>query len=650
MELSIASAAIGTVTGPLIGAVLAPWFSRAFAHRITITGVGLALVLSLWLLIQLQLGHPDVLVPGYTWGTIGDITIGVSFWLDALSVLMMVIVTAVSLMVHIYTIGYMEEDSGYKRFFSYIALFTFAMLMLVMSANFVQLFFGWEAVGVVSYLLIGFWFEKESAVFANLKAFLVNRVGDLGFLLGIGLVFSQFHSLDYATVFAAVPNVVAHHPSVTLWGNFSVAVMTAIPLCLLIGAMGKSAQIPLHIWLPDSMEGPTPISALIHAATMVTAGIFMIARMSPLFEHSAVVLNALLGIGISTCVLMGILGVVQNDIKRIIAYSTLSQLGLMMAGLGASLYAVSIFHLMTHAFFKALLFLGAGSVIMALHHEQDIRNMGGLARRLPLTYMTMWIGSLALMGFPFFSGFYSKDLLIEGIAQSDLYLAPLAAAGAMLSVLFTAWYSIRLLLKVFHGTYRGEAKVWEHSHETGWTIQLPLWLLAIPSVGIGYFMVQPILTGYLKNSIFIDPYHQALHSLGAHFEGPVSMGLHAFTSVPFMLVVLGSVCAFVQWRNPVWLRVFNGPLRGILWVLNHKYGFDALNEKVLIPLTHKVGNILYKVVDGLLIEGVVVHGVTLGVLRIAQKIRGFQSGYLYHYALVFLLGLLGVWGWMILRG
>src|SRR5688572_23667356 len=497
---------LAIVLAPLLGAIIAGLFrrqvGRAGAHWITILGVAASFVMSAWVLWQLVgQGAAPFNENVYTWFQVGGIEAHVGFMIDKLTAMMMVVVTFVSLLVHVYTIGYMHEDPGYQRFFRYRSLFTCSMLMLVMSNNFLQLFFGWEAVGLVSYLLIGFWFKRPTAVFANLKAFLVNRVGDFGFLLGIAAVLLMFGSLDYATVFANAPTIAGATISIISGHEWSVA--TVICICLFIGAMGKSAQVPLHVWLPDSMEGPTPISALIHAATMVTAGIFMVARMSPLFELSQTVLSVVIVIGAITAFFTGLLGLVQQDIKRVIAYSTLSQLGYMTVALGASAYAAGIFHLMTHAFFKALLFLAAGSVIIAMHHEQDIRKMGGLRKYLPITYWTSVAGTLALIGFPGFSGFFSKDALIEAVHASTTPGHTLAYWAVLSGVFITALYSFRLLFVVFHGEGRMDRHTKEHLHETPWVVTGPLIALAIPSVVIGWLTIGPVLFGdYFEGAIF----------------------------------------------------------------------------------------------------------------------------------------------------
>src|SRR5690606_25634833 len=479
---------------PLVGAIVAGLFGRqvgrAGAHWVTIIGVAISFAASLWTLFDVLTGNTFD-GPLYTWAAFDNLSIQVGFLIDPLTATMMCVVTSVSLMVHIYTIGYMADDPGYQRFFSYISLFTFSMMMLVMANNFMQLFFGWEAVGLVSYLLIGFWYTRESAIYANLKAFLVNRIGDIGFLLGIGLVLAYAGSLDYAEVFAQAPQLASIE--IDLFEGRFWSLMAVVCIVLFGGAMGKSAQVPLHVWLPDSMEGPTPISALIHAATMVTAGIFMVARMSPLFEYSQTALTVVLVIGAITALFMGVLGIVQQDIKRIVAYSTLSQLGYMTTALGASAYAAGIFHLATHAFFKALLFLAAGSVIIAMHHEQDIRRMGGLKRYLPVTYWTALIGSLALIGFPGFAGFFSKDAVIEAVHHAELPGAGYAYACVLAGVFITALYSFRMFFLVFHGPERFDAHTRSHLHEPPAVVTGPLVLLAIPSVIAGWLGMEALL-------------------------------------------------------------------------------------------------------------------------------------------------------------
>jgi NADH-quinone oxidoreductase subunit L len=593
---------------PLFGAAIVGLGNRALprslAHIITILGVAGAFALSVVVFLDVLKGH-TFNGPVYTWLESGNAHFEVGFLVDKLTAVMMLVVTFVSLMVHIYTIGYMHEDDGYRRFFSYISLFTFSMLMLVMSNNFMQLFFGWEAVGLVSYLLIGFWFTRPTAIYANLKAFLVNRVGDFGFLLGIGMVLYFFGSLDYKTVFAVAPDYA--HDMVSIWPGQQWSLLTMICLLLFVGAMGKSAQVPLHVWLPDSMEGPTPISALIHAATMVTAGIFMVARMSPLYELSTTALSTVMVIGAITALFMGFLGIIQNDIKRVVAYSTLSQLGYMTVALGASAYSVAIFHLMTHAFFKALLFLGAGSVIMGMHHDQDIRNMGGLRKYMKVTWLTSLIGSLALIGTPFLSGFYSKDSIIEAAKLSHIPGSGFAYFAVLAGVFVTAFYSFRMYFLVFHGKERWMEKKDNHHahhdhdhhhglgpkdvpHEQAWVVTLPLVLLAIPSLIIGYIAIEPMLfKGFFDGVIFVDSRaHPVMHELHEDFHGATAMAIHSLTSLPFILATSGVVVAWFFYVS--------------------------------------------------LIDGMMVNGTANLIGRIAQKVRHMQSGLIYHYAFAMIIG------------
>jgi len=563
----------------------------------------------------------------------------------------MVVVTFVSLMVHIYTIGYMSDDPGYQRFFSYISLFTFAMLMLVMSNNFLQLFFGWELVGLVSYLLIGFWFKKDTAIYANMKAFLVNRVGDFGFLLGIAGVLYFFGSLDYATVFGKVETFAAGNPTFDVIAGSEWSAMSAICICLFIGAMGKSAQVPLHVWLPDSMEGPTPISALIHAATMVTAGVFMVARMSPLFEYSETALAFILVIGATTALFMGFLGLVQNDIKRVIAYSTLSQLGYMVVALGSSAYAAGVFHLMTHAFFKALLFLAAGSVIIGMHHEQDMRKMGGLYKYMPITWITSLIGSLALIGTPFFSGYYSKDAIILAAGQADLGLASTYAYYAVLSGVFiTALYSFRLFFMVFHTNERFDDHTREHLKESPWVVTLPLVLLAIPSVVIAWFSAGDMLFGdYFKNAITVLPQHDVLKVIGHEWHGVVSFALHAFSSLPFYLALGGVLTAwFLYVKRPDIPEMLENRFKGLHTLLVNKYYFDDINQALFADGTVKLGTQLWKQGDEKLIDGLMVNGSAKSVRAFGGLLRNIQTGQLFHYAFAMIIGLVFFLGWLVL--
>jgi NADH-quinone oxidoreductase subunit L len=642
------------VLAPLLASVIAGLFGgrigRAGAHRLTILAVGVSFGLSVWILeglISGRLQPYDGTV--YTWGVSDGLHMEVGFLVDRLSALMMTVVTFVSLMVHIYTIGYMHEDPGYQRFFSYISLFTFAMLMLVMANNFLQLFFGWEAVGLVSYLLIGFWYKKPTAIHANLKAFIVNRVGDFGFLLGIAAIWYLTDSLNYAEVFAAAPSMSGTVLEV-LPGRAWDAVTVAC-LLLFIGAMGKSAQVPLHVWLPDSMEGPTPISALIHAATMVTAGIFMVARMSPLFELSTTALSVVLVIGATTAFFMGLVGLVQNDIKRVVAYSTLSQLGYMTVALGASAYAAGIFHLGTHAFFKALLFLAAGSVIIAMHHEQDIRKMGGLRRYMPITYWTALLGSLALIGFPGFSGFFSKDAIIEAVHASAIPGAGYAYWCVLLGVFVTALYSFRMFFLVFHGQERMDKHTREHLRESPWVVTLPLVLLAIPSVVSGWVASEALLfEGYFGSTIQVAAERDVLAAVAEHGTSATSFLIHGLTGLPFLLALAGVATAWLLYlRRPDLLPAVTRRLRAFSRVLVNKYYFDDLNEKVIAPGVRGLGKGLWRIGDEILIDGLLVNGSARLVGWLSTVVRQVQSGYLYHYAFAMIIGLAAMLGWLLLR-
>ncbi len=649
---------------PLAGAILAGFFGKAIgrrgSHIATILGVLVSFIISAFVLKDVIDGA-RFNATIYEWMVLGGLKMEVGFLIDGLSAMMMCVVTFVSLMVHIYTIGYMEEDAGYQRFFSYISLFTFSMLMLVMSNNFLQLFFGWEAVGLVSYLLIGFWFTRPTAIFANMKAFLVNRVGDFGFILGIGLVVAYAGTLNYSETFAKAGDLAKLTFPGTEW-----MLITVTCICLFIGAMGKSAQFPLHVWLPDSMEGPTPISALIHAATMVTAGIFMVARMSPLFELSDTALSFILVIGAITALFMGFLGIIQNDIKRVVAYSTLSQLGYMTVALGASAYSVAVFHLMTHAFFKALLFLAAGSVIIGMHHDQDIRNMGGLRKYMKITWITSLLGSLALIGTPLFSGFYSKDSIIEAVHESHLWGSGFAYFAVVAGVFVTAFYSFRMYFLVFHGKEHFHHKPFpgEHDHhdddhghhephtphESPWVVWLPLALLAIPSVVIGYLTIKPMLYGeFFKDSIFVDASkHHAMKEMAEAFHGAWGMAMHGLTTLPFWLALGGVVTAYVFYmvkpEIPTAIKARTGFINRIL---ENKYYFDAFNEKVLAAGARLLGTGLWKGGDGAVIDGLLINGTARGVGGIASLVREVQTGRLYWYALVMILGVLGLMTWQL---
>ncbi len=638
---------------PLIAALATGLVSlpRAWAHRLTIGAVGAACILS----IQVAIGQlTDQVEPLnynlYTWAQLGTFSLNVGFMIDDLTATMMAVVTFVSLMVHIYTIGYMKDDPGYERFFAYISLFTFAMLTLVMSNNFMQLFFGWEAVGLVSYLLIGFWYKKPTAIFANLKAFLVNRVGDFGFLLGIAGVYFVFGTLDYAEVFTKV-NEGYTDLLIPVSDDVYWSATTFLCIGLFIGAMGKSAQVPLHVWLPDSMEGPTPISALIHAATMVTAGVFMVARMSPLFEQSDVALNFILIIGATTALFMGFLGVIQNDIKRVIAYSTLSQLGYMVVALGASAYSVAIFHLVTHAFFKALLFLGAGSVIIAMHHEQDMRKMGNLRKYMPITYVTMLIGSLALIGTPFFSGFYSKEAIIEAGHFSRLAASGYAYFCVLVGVFFTALYSFRLFFMVFHTKERMDEETRSHLKESPAVVWVPLVALAIPSVLIGYFLGPSILSGeFFDEAIKMSPAHDSIEPIVEHYQHPIALALHALKTLPFWLAMSGVATAyvFVVWK-PSLATSFRKMLGPINHVLENNYYFDKLYINYFSAGGVGLGRKFWQWIDVAIIDGMMVNGTAKVVEGLSARLRKIQSGYLYHYVFVMVFGLTVMLGWLYWR-
>jgi NADH-quinone oxidoreductase subunit L len=639
---------------PLVAAVIAGLFGKSIgkagAHGITILGVGISCLLSFYVLYQI-LFNGQVPYNGtvYTWLVSDGVHMDVGFLIDRLSAMMMVVVTFVSLMVHIYTIGYMDEDPGYQRFFSYISLFTFSMLMLVMSNNFVQLFFGWEAVGVVSYLLIGFWYTRQSAIFANLKAFLVNRVGDFGFVLGIAAVLRYTGSLDYAAVFAHADQIAAaqiHVSSTVVW-----PAITFTCICLFIGAMGKSAQVPLHVWLPDSMEGPTPISALIHAATMVTAGIFMVARMSPLFELSETALSVVLIIGSTTAFFMGLLGIVNNDIKRVIAYSTLSQLGYMTVALGVSAYGAGIFHLMTHAFFKALLFLAAGSVIMAMHHEQDMRKMGGLKKYMPITYWTCLVGALALIGFPGTSGFFSKDALIDAVSQSHRAGSGYAYFCVLSGVFITALYTFRMFFMTFHGEPRMDHHTREHLHESPWVVTVPLIMLAIPSALIGWFTVEPVLFGgYFDGAIHVLPANDVLRQLGEEFHGSGAFVWSAFMALPVWFAALGVFTAWLFFlKRPALADSAARSFKWLYTILIDKYGFDWFNEHVIMAAARHLGGGLWRFGDQLVIDDGLVNGSARTVGWLGSVMRYAQSGYLYHYAFAMILGLASFLLWILWR-
>ncbi|MEY3488257.1 MAG: NADH-quinone oxidoreductase subunit [Pseudomonadota bacterium] len=662
-----ASTLLAVPMAPLVGSLLAGilgtslggnWIGRRLSHTLTILGVLVAFIISAMTLKSVALDGARFNETLYTWMVVGGLKMEVGFLVDGLSAMMMCVVTFVSLMVHIYTIGYMEEDEGYNRFFAYISLFTFAMLMLVMSNNMLQLFFGWEAVGLVSYLLIGFWFNKPTAIFANMKAFLVNRVGDFGFILGIGLIAAYAGTLNYTEAFAKTDALAALTLPGTSW-----MLVTVISICLFIGAMGKSAQFPLHVWLPDSMEGPTPISALIHAATMVTAGIFMVARMSPIFELSDTALSFIMVIGAITALFMGFLGIIQNDIKRVVAYSTLSQLGYMTVALGASAYSVAVFHLMTHAFFKALLFLGAGSVIMGVHHNQDIRWMGGVRKYMPITWITSLLGSLALIGTPLFAGFYSKDSIIEAVHFSNLPGAGFAHFAVLAGVFVTAFYSFRMYFLVFHGKERYDQNPDAHHghhddahhnahdshhekahkpHESPWVVTVPLVLLAIPSVVIGFLAIEPMLFGdFFKDAIHVNlAKHPAMAELAKIFHGPAQMALHGLSTAPFWLALSGVLLAYYMYMvNPALPAAIQRMARPVYTLLENKYYLDWFNENVLARGARALGMGLWKGGDQALIDGALVNGSWKLVGWFSGLVRRLQSGFIYHYAFGMILGI-----------
>jgi NADH-quinone oxidoreductase subunit L len=660
---------------PLVGAIVAGLFGwlvgRRGAHIVTILGMIVCTVVS-------AVVFKDVLDgniyngPVYTWLSSGNVNFEIGFLIDRLSATMMLVVSFVSLMVHIYTIGYMADDPGYQRFFSYISLFTFSMLMLVMSNNFVQLFFGWEAVGLVSYLLIGFWYTRPSAIYANLKAFLVNRVGDFGFLLGIALILTYFGTLDYTAVFANARTLAGNVIEIVPGHEWSL--MTVICILLFIGAMGKSAQFPLHVWLPDSMEGPTPISALIHAATMVTAGIFMVSRMSPLFELSETALSVVIVIGAITTLFMALIAIVQNDIKRVVAYSTLSQLGYMTVALGASAYAAGMFHLGTHAFFKALLFLGAGSVIIALHHEQDMRRMGGLRKYMPVTYWTMMLAAISSAGIPGFAGFFSKDSIIEATHLSTIPGAGFAYFCVLATVFITAFYTFRLMFMTFHGPERfreppvadkggehghGERAATEHResehaghedahtghghdpHESPFVVTFPLVVLAIPSVASGWVIGPVLYGGYFGNAIVVAPEHDVLGEMAREFHGLEGMMMHALTSMPFLLAIAGiATAALFYLMRPDLPAMIKRHFGLIYTILDRKYGFDELYSFLFAGGARAVGTGLWKGGDVGIIDGVFVNGSARVINWVASVMRYFQSGYIYHYAFTMIIGIL----------
>ena len=650
--MDFGSVCLAIVLAPLAASVVTGlggrFVGRAGAHTLCIAGVAVSLAGSVWVLRQMLAGAQVYNEGVYTWGVSDGISMQVGFLIDNLSALMMTVVSFVSLAVHVYTIGYMREDPGYTRFFAYISLFTFSMLMLVMSNNFLQLFFGWEAVGLVSYLLIGFWYRRPTAIFANYKAFIVNRIGDFAFIVAIAIIVAYMGSLDYAEVFQRVSRTIGHDLYLTP-GEPS-KVITVICVGLFLGAMGKSAQFPLHVWLPDSMEGPTPISALIHAATMVTAGIFMVARLSPLFQLSPDALHFIVVIGAVTALFMGLLGLVANDIKRVIAYSTLSQLGYMTVALGAGAYGAGIFHLMTHAFFKALLFLAAGSVIIGMHHEQDMRRMGGLRKYMPVTYWTCLIGSLALIGFPGLSGFFSKDIIIEAVHESATDGADFAYWCVLLGVFVTALYSFRLVFMTFHGKERMDEHTREHLHESPWVVTLPLVALAIPSIAVGWLTVGPIVFGDFFSGAIAQSPHGPVALLGEEFHGSAAFVLHALESPALYLAFAGvAVAWYLYLKRPELPERIAGRFSRLYRVLVNKYYIDWFYENVVATAVRNVGGNLWKGGDETVIDGWLVNGSARAVAALAALGRHLQSGYLYHYAFAMIIGLSLLLGWLLWR-
>lgn len=658
MESIYLAIPLSALIGSIIAGLFGSFIGRKGAHAITILGVGISCILSFYVLKHVAIDGNSFYGDVYTWAQVGGTKFAIGFQIDNLTSMMMVVVTFVSLMVHIYTIGYMQDDkhnwpedsrggdNSYQRFFSYISLFTFSMLMLVMSNNFLQLFFGWEAVGLVSYLLIGFWSTRDTAIFASMKAFLVNRVGDFGFLLGIAAIWTYTGSVDYKEVFEKMPALA--ETTISILPEQEWLLVSVIAISLFVGAMGKSAQVPLHVWLPDSMEGPTPISALIHAATMVTAGIFMVSRMSPIFELSNTALSVVLIIGATTAFFMGLIGIVQNDIKRVVAYSTLSQLGYMTVALGASAYSAAVFHLMTHAFFKALLFLAAGSVIIAMHHEQDIRKMGGLKKYLPITYWTSLIGSLALIGMPFFSGFFSKDAIIEAVHAANIPGATYAYWMVLLGVFVTAFYSFRMFFLVFHGEERMDEHTKSHLHEPAKVVTWPLIALAIPSVLAGYLLNPMVVGDFFNGAIFVDDAHPAIATMKEHYHGIFSFVGHGLMMPPFWLAMAGLFSAwFIYMKQPSIAQVAYDKLRFIHTLLDKKYFADEFNMVVFAGGALGLGKALWAAGDKFLIDGLLVNGSAKVTGWFSGIVRHMQTGYLYHYAFSIIIGVLAIMSWLL---
>jgi NADH-quinone oxidoreductase subunit L len=642
-----------TLLAPLLGSLLAGLAGRQIgkkgSHWITIILMSISFVSAISVLEMVIWNHQSFNGTLYTWGSSGSFQFNLGFLIDPLSVVMMALVTFVSLLVHLYSVGYMAEDPSNQRFFSYVSLFTFFMLLLVTANNFLQLFFGWEGVGLVSYLLIGFWFSKESAASGSLKAFIVNRIGDFAFILGIAAIHNYFNTLDYASVFDKASSLVGTNMAIfpgTYW-----MVLTVICVLLFVGAMAKSAQVPLHIWLPESMEGPTPISALIHAATMVTAGVFMVARMSPLFELSQTALTMILVVGSTGALFLGLLAFVENDIKRIIAYSTMSQLGYMMAANGASAFSAGIFHLLTHGCFKALLFLSAGSVIVAMHHEQDLRNMGGLRKYLPITYLCFLVGAISLAAIPPFSGYFSKEAVIEAVRLSYIPGAHYAYYCLLAGSFVTAFYIFRAFFMAFHGKERMDEKLRRHLKESHWTLLTAMVSLAIPSICLGGIMVHSILyetPGLLGKSIYISPQFDVLADMAGKFHGVMNQTYQAFTSTPFWFALSGVFFAWlVVIRQPACFDRLSQYLSIFRLILTRQYGLDWFSDTVVARGSRGIADFFFKTGDSKIIDHFLINGSGRGVTWMSNIVRRMQSGYLYHYAFVMILGLLGLLWWLI---
>jgi NADH-quinone oxidoreductase subunit L len=635
--------AVAIVFLPLLASIIAGFFGRAIGDRgaqiVTCGAVLIAAVLGIPVFREiLSMSGPQV-IPLFTWISAGGVDVSWAIRLDTLSGVMILVVTIVSAMVHVYSVGYMAEDPAIPRFMAYLSLFTFFMLALATADNFVQLFFGWEGVGLLSYLLIGFWYDRPSANDAAIKAFIVNRVGDFGFALGIFAVFVIFGSLDFGTVFSKAPGAAATTIDFLGWQLPS---LTLASILLFIGAMGKSAQIGLHTWLPDAMEGPTPVSALIHAATMVTAGVFMVARLSPIFEYAPGALGLVGVVGGTTAIFAASVGMAQNDIKRVIAYSTCSQLGYMFFAAGVSAYAAGMFHLFTHAFFKALLFLASGSVIHAMGGEQDMRRMGGLWKKIPITYALMWIGSLSLAGIPFFAGYYSKDTILAAAWASGTAVGRYSFVLGSFAAFMTAFYSWRLLFMTFHGEPRADEETMHHAHESPWVMLIPLFVLAAGAVFAGYLMygdfVGAARNAFWKGSILVLPGHDAIAG-AERIPGYIAL-------VPFVLALAGIATAYLAYvARPEIPALFVKRFRALyLFVLN-KWYFDELYNWLFVRPAFSIGEGLWKSGDGAVIDGLGPDGVAAATRDLARQASRLQTGYVYHYAFVMLIGVVALVTW-----